>query len=201
MGKLREHLRISQLKLWLRIAVPAAVIAGAGAIAFASVPHSFTAGDTLRAADLNANFTALDTRLTALEAKEVSVQTVSLQAVATADLLDTGNYSVYVACPANTRPIGGGCSLFQTDLSGNWEYNSQGRATGCPGALAAYAAPPDPPPTSRMCLRTGNENIGDLINDGNGSNLTISTLGWKCSMGAPPPNTSLKAYATCLRTQ
>ena len=197
MGKLREHVRIAQLKLWFRIAVPAAVIAGAGAVAFASVPHSFGAGDTLRAADLNENFAALETRLAALEAKEVSVQTVTLQEVASADSLDTGNYAVYVACPANTRPIGGGCSLFQTNLSGNWEYNSQGRATGCPGALATY----NPNPTSRLCLRTGAEKIGDLINDGNGSDLTVTSLGWKCSMGAPPANTSLKAYAICLGTQ
>jgi hypothetical protein len=52
-----------------------------------------------------------------------------------------------------------------------------------------------------MCLRTGQENVGDLINDGNGSDLTISTLGWKCSMGSPPANTSLRAYVTCLQTQ
>jgi hypothetical protein len=197
MGRLREHVRTSQLKRWLRIGVPAAVIAGAGAVAYASVPHSFNDGDTLQAADLNENFAALDERLTAQEAKQVSVQTVTVQEVASADLLDTGNYSVYVACPANTRPIGGGCSLFQTNLSGNWEYNSQGRATGCPAALATY----DPSPTSRLCLRTGSENIGDLINDGNGSNLTVLTLGWKCSMGAPPANTSLKTYAICLRTE
>ena len=114
-----------------------------------------------------------------------------------ADTLDTGNYSVYVACPANSRPIGGGCSLFQTNLSGNWEYNSQGRATGCFGAFASYSASS----TSRMCLRTGTEKIGDMINDGNGSDLTVSSLGFKCSMGAPPANTSLKAYVTCLQAQ
>jgi hypothetical protein len=190
MGILPEHVRISRLKRWtLRIGILAAVVI-VSAVAFAGVPHTFVSGETLQAADLNANFSALDTRITALEANGMPFQNVTLQAVPAADTLDTGNYSVYVACPTGSRPIGGGCSLFQTNLSGNWEYNSQGRATGCPGAIAS---------TSRMCLRTGTENIGDPINDGNGLNLTVSSLGWKCSMTSPPANTSLKAYVTCWR--
>jgi hypothetical protein len=193
----RDRVTISRVGRWMmRIGIPAAVVAGAGALAFASVPHSFTNGETLQATDLNANFAALDQRIVALEARQVPIQAV-VQAVPAADTLDTGNYSVYVACPANSRPIGGGCSLFQTDLSGNWEYNSQGRATGCYGALASYSNNI----TSRMCLRSGNENVGEMMNDGNGSNLTVNSLGWKCSMVAPPPNTSMKAYVTCLRTQ
>jgi hypothetical protein len=193
----RERVKISRVERWtMRVGIPVAVVAGAGALAFASVSHSFANGETLQATDLNANFAGLDQRIQALEARALPIQVV-VQAVPAADILDTGNYSVYVACPMNSRPIGGGCSLFQTNLSGNWEYNSQARATGCYGALASYS----PSPTSRMCLRTGNENIGDLINDGNGSDLTINSLGWKCSMGVPPANTSMKAYVSCLKTQ
>ena len=42
-------------------------VVGAGALVAASVPHTFATGDTLAAADLNGNFTALDQRLAALE--------------------------------------------------------------------------------------------------------------------------------------
>jgi microcystin-dependent protein len=41
---------------------------GGGALVFAAVPHSFTAGETLTAANLNGNFTALDQRVSTLEA-------------------------------------------------------------------------------------------------------------------------------------
>lgn len=44
-------------------AVVAAIAIGAGAIAYASVPHTWNDGDTLNAADLNANFAALSDRL------------------------------------------------------------------------------------------------------------------------------------------
>ena len=197
MNNRHERVKVSKFGRWtMRVGVPLAVVVGAGALAYAAVPHSFANGDTLQAADLNSNFAALDQRMSALETRAVPVQVV-VQAVATADVLDTGNYSVYVACPAKSRPIGGGCSLFQTNLSGNWEYNSQGRATGCPGGLASYSNGE----SSRMCLRMGNENVGDLINDGNGSNLTVNSLGWKCSMGLPPPNTSLRVYVSCLKTE
>jgi hypothetical protein len=47
--------------------VPAAVMLGLSALVWADVPHSWQAGETLRAADLNVNFTALDQRTTTLE--------------------------------------------------------------------------------------------------------------------------------------
>jgi formylglycine-generating enzyme required for sulfatase activity len=46
--------------------VPVLLLLG-GAIAKANVPHTWNKGDTLRAADLNEDFSALDQRLTALE--------------------------------------------------------------------------------------------------------------------------------------
>jgi hypothetical protein len=50
-------------RLTMRIGIPIAVVAGAGALAYAAVPHSFSDGDTLTAADLNANFAALQAQL------------------------------------------------------------------------------------------------------------------------------------------
>ncbi|MBI4954635.1 MAG: hypothetical protein HY908_21600 [Myxococcales bacterium] len=51
---------------WLRrtlaYALPFALVCGVGVV-YASVPHTFTAGETLTAADLNANFVALDGRI------------------------------------------------------------------------------------------------------------------------------------------
>jgi hypothetical protein len=55
----------------LGIGITALVLTGAGAIVYASVPHTFNSGDTLQAADLNGNFTALDTRIAALETGQV----------------------------------------------------------------------------------------------------------------------------------
>ena len=55
----------------LGIGIAAAVLIGAGAIVYASVPHTFATGDTLQAADLNGNFSALDTRISALEAGQM----------------------------------------------------------------------------------------------------------------------------------
>jgi hypothetical protein len=52
----------------LGIAIAALILTGAGALVYASVPHTFNTGDTLQAADLNGNFSALDTRISALEA-------------------------------------------------------------------------------------------------------------------------------------
>src|SRR5664279_2951971 len=50
---------------WSGLALVA--VFGVGALVFASVPHTFTAGETLTADNLNGNFTAIDQRLTALE--------------------------------------------------------------------------------------------------------------------------------------
>jgi len=47
--------------------IPLAVIAGAAAIAFAGVPNTFTSGEGLSSSKMNANFSALDGRLSALE--------------------------------------------------------------------------------------------------------------------------------------
>jgi hypothetical protein len=53
-------------RLGLQI-LPFALLVGVSALAYASVPKTWTAGDALKAADLNGNFASLDSRLTALE--------------------------------------------------------------------------------------------------------------------------------------
>src|SRR3954463_10184617 len=52
--------------LWAVLAM--AGVVGGGALVSASVPHSFTTGETLTADGLNGNFAALDQRLAAVEA-------------------------------------------------------------------------------------------------------------------------------------
>jgi len=61
----------------LRVVLPAAVLLGAGGIAYASLPHTFASGEVLTAANLNTNFQSLDTRVTALEAASVTVVTAT----------------------------------------------------------------------------------------------------------------------------
>jgi hypothetical protein len=55
----------------LGVGIALVVLVGAGAIVYASVPHTFNTGDTLQATDLNGNFSALDQRITALEAAQM----------------------------------------------------------------------------------------------------------------------------------
>ena len=54
-------------RLAAALAIPLLVLGG-GAVAYASVPHTWNDGDTLTAADLNTNFADLDTRVMALGA-------------------------------------------------------------------------------------------------------------------------------------
>lgn len=51
----------------LRVGLPAAVLLGAGGVAYANLPHTFAPGEVLTAASLNTSFQSLDTRVTALE--------------------------------------------------------------------------------------------------------------------------------------
>jgi len=65
---MKSKLPFKRVYLWRALVI--AAIVGAGALGRASVPHTFNAGDTLAAADLNANFAALDQRISTLESKE-----------------------------------------------------------------------------------------------------------------------------------
>jgi hypothetical protein len=52
----------------MRAGISAAVLLGAGAVAYASVPKTWNSGDSLAATDLNGNFASLDSRIASLEA-------------------------------------------------------------------------------------------------------------------------------------
>lgn len=54
-------------RVYVAAGLALAAVLTAGAVVLASVPHSFTPGETLTAANLNGNFAALDQRLAALE--------------------------------------------------------------------------------------------------------------------------------------
>jgi hypothetical protein len=54
----------------LRVGLPAVLLLAAGGIAYASLPHTFATGEVLTAANLNADFQSLDTRVTALEGND-----------------------------------------------------------------------------------------------------------------------------------
>jgi hypothetical protein len=64
----------------LRLGIPAAIVVGVGAIAYASVPVSFTPHSPLTAAELNANFTSLDGRVTTLETASPAVPSGAVMA-------------------------------------------------------------------------------------------------------------------------
>lgn len=58
-------------RLLLRLGLPIALVLGGSALAYANVPKVWNSGDKLLAADLNGNFSALDTRITSLEGGRV----------------------------------------------------------------------------------------------------------------------------------
>ncbi len=60
--------RTRRKRAYIGAGLALAAVVTTGAVVLASVPHSFTAGETLTAANLNSNFAALDQRLAALEA-------------------------------------------------------------------------------------------------------------------------------------
>ena len=64
--------RLSARWLW----VFATVGLGVGALAYATVPHTFATGEALSAQKMNENFAALDSRLKALEASSTSLTAV-----------------------------------------------------------------------------------------------------------------------------
>lgn len=84
-------------RIALLLGIPALIIGGS-AIAIAAVPNTFADGDVLSAEKMNANFTALDTRITALE-----------QAKPPAPVIQVGNkqYSLDGVYCGSTAPVGG----------------------------------------------------------------------------------------------
>src|SRR5262245_66478265 len=60
------RLPVSPRKRWLAAGI--AAIVATSALVYATVPNQFAPADTLSASKMNANFTALDTRVGAIEA-------------------------------------------------------------------------------------------------------------------------------------
>ena len=59
--------RTRRKRAYIGAGLALAAVVTTGAVVLASVPHSFSAGETLTAANLNSNFAALDQRIAALE--------------------------------------------------------------------------------------------------------------------------------------
>jgi hypothetical protein len=85
------------------------VMIGLGALVSASVPHTFNPGDTLHAADVNGNFSALDKRLTTLESgpQILFVDGANL-AGSSFCVQASGTFAVDCTCPTGTFVISGG---------------------------------------------------------------------------------------------
>ena len=73
------------LKLNIKHIVIAGLIVLVTSPAIAAVPHSFAIGDTIRSSEMNANFTALDGRITTLEALEARINALETHAASTAN--------------------------------------------------------------------------------------------------------------------
>jgi microcystin-dependent protein len=98
MGEGIRRMRRKRVVLVAGLALAAVVTAGA--VVLASVPHTFTAGETLTAANLNSNFAALDQRIAALEAGLPSGTVISYAGPsgATADAGAAGIPSGWLLC-------------------------------------------------------------------------------------------------------
>jgi hypothetical protein len=59
----------------LRLGIGTALVLGAAAVAYASVPHTFRSGEALRSADLNDDFAALDNGVAALAQRVAALET------------------------------------------------------------------------------------------------------------------------------
>jgi hypothetical protein len=96
-------------KSWKWLVALGAVFVPASVLAV-SVPNSFTAGTPILAAEMNANFAALETAVTALEASVAAVETAKLDAPATGayQLSATGMMSyAWVTCSSTACSISG----------------------------------------------------------------------------------------------
>ncbi len=127
----------SNRKWWYLPAISMATI-GTVAIAVGAVPHSFNTGDTLTAADLNANFAALEQRLSVVETRTITRahgkgpnETTANGAIATRLLQYTkiqDATGLRIVWTDNLRCLGAGASC-------EWEIKIDGRSCAIPGPL------------------------------------------------------------------
>jgi hypothetical protein len=91
---------ISATRIGLLIGVPIAVVIGIQTAAWAAITFkSWNSGDTLTAADLNGNFSALSSALTIERVKTTSAMNLGPQAM-----------TATATCSAGKTVIGGGCT-------------------------------------------------------------------------------------------
>lgn len=110
-----------------------AALAVSGTILAATIiPFQFTAGQTARAEDVNANFNAVatgingvDSRVTALE--QASAPATGLKVIrVVANQVGSNFLSARAVCPANSTVIGGGCADYARSIQG-YAFNSSSR--------------------------------------------------------------------------
>jgi hypothetical protein len=81
------------------------------------VPNTFTAGDPALAAEVNENFTDLDTRLAATDSAQAGLVD---DIVITETELVEGDYIAIAYCPANTVAISASCACGGDGVTINW---------------------------------------------------------------------------------
>ncbi len=156
------------------IALAVALAAGA---ALADVPKTFVAGETLRAADLNANFTALDNRLTAEETKAAPARAVGTigavsysigmtEYVGATDPYLGGELGGYTGVKALCEAVAASPSAHQCSVDEIWRLAQMGAAPPVSGWISG-AAGSNWPMTLRDCF--GWAGTGDAASDERGS--------------------------------
>jgi hypothetical protein len=136
-------------RVHLGIGIAILVLTGAGAIVYASVPHAFTTGDTLQAADLNGNFTALDQRITALEAAQMHWDGYLNRGQG----LNTTTPSNTIAHVTFTPPVTGNIVVrahFSTAIRNNFDNATSGDCNVVSQLSTGMTAPPTNPASGAL---------------------------------------------------
>lgn len=138
----------SNRRWWYLPAISMATI-GTVAIAVGAVPHTFNTGDTLTAADLNANFAALEQKMAALEQRLAVVETGQTRKIARADGVGPNDQTASGAIATRhiqytkTQDATGLRIIWNDNLrcaggaavSCEWEIKIDGASCGMPGPL------------------------------------------------------------------
>lgn len=146
-------------RLLLRVGLPIAIVLGGGAIAYAGNLHTWSPNDPLTAADLNGNFSALDTRITNLEAAPPGLKFEGFSAAANAFPKPAGwaaviaNQPVYNTFAGTTYDFASG--VFTAPKAGYYRFSLGGWSS-------ASAASPD----TRIGFDFTKNGVGQAISGG-----------------------------------
>jgi hypothetical protein len=111
----------SKKRTYVGIVIAVVLLVGAGTAVLASVPHAFVTNETLTAANLNANFTALDTRLSAVETAQPGKSAFQVHQLLTQNF---------------TPGVGSGVLFDQTDFDLGKEFTTNsGKFTSTTGGI------------------------------------------------------------------